>query len=178
MSPSHRAAPKGPATHHWAKLLVALGALAVAFIVGFQAIKWLHVAMMNAGTLPPSQLPEYTQSPTPTTPGSGDQAMPITAGATFRIGDTVYGGNWKFRGNAIEGLRASKGTAAPERGPNMLTFTFWKGGQALGNVVCSSLTPVLPAQPATMTCPATPARIGGATRVTVLDSSVPLPGPG
>lgn len=157
---------------------MALGALAVAFIVGFQAIKWLHVAMMNAGTLPPSQLPEYTQSPTPTTPGSGDQVMPITAGATFRIGDTVYGGNWKFKGNAIQGLQASRGAQVQERGPRMLTFTFWKADRPLGNVVCSSITPVLPAQPAPMTCPATPARIDGASRVTVLDSSVPLPGPG
>lgn len=154
-----------------------MGALAVAFILGFQGISWLHVAMMNAGTLPPSQLPEFTQSPTPTTPGSGDQVLPVKQGQTFRIGETVYGGEWKIKGNEITGLKATRGGLNQERGPNMLTFTFWNADRALGNVVCSSIDPLVAAG-SDMKCPPTPAAISGATRVTVVDSTVPIPGIG
>jgi hypothetical protein len=168
---------QGPTTHLWAKVLVALGALALAFILGFQGIKWLHVAMMNAGTLPTSQLPDYTPSATPTSPGSGDQALPVKQGQTFRIGETVYGGKWKIKGNEIIGLKASRGGLNQERGPNMLTFTFWKADRALGNVVCSSIKPLV-AGGTTMKCPPTPATISGATRVTVLDTTVSMPGMG
>jgi len=159
----------------WAKTFVALGALAVALIVGFQSIRWLHVAMMNAGTLPPSQLPEYSQSPAPTEPGSGANAMVIRPGQTFRIGDTIYGGDWKLSGKQIIGLKATRGGGNQERGPNMLTFTFWKADRALGNVVCSSIAPLVAAG-TEMKCPATPAPISGATRVTVVDSTVSMPG--
>ncbi|HRV67928.1 MAG TPA: hypothetical protein P5108_00595 [Marmoricola sp.] len=178
MSPGHRAArPAGPSTHAVAKILVILGALALVLILGLQAVKWLHVAMMNTGTLPPSQLPEYTPSAAPAAPGSGDQAMPIKAGTTFRIGDTVYGGKWRLRGQEIVGLKATRGAIAQERGPNMLTFTFWDGDQAAGNIVCSSIKPLT--KPATkMFCPPTPGDIAGGTTMTVVDSTVSLPGTG
>ena len=50
--------------------------------------------------------------------------MPIKAGTTFRIGDTVYGGKWRLRGQEIVGLKE----ADPRR--YVVVFPHWGGNYA------------------------------------------------